>query len=125
MSGEQLWNRSKIMLVGEGEVGKTSVAQSIMGTFVTEKIPSTCGIDALHMLSIDLSSGSGTAWGKFTKKEKVFNQAVAALVKRAFRSTILSKDGANNSTNSLGVQDHVVTNARKSPADSTTEVVDR
>jgi len=44
--GEKEWGRSKIMIVGEGQAGKTAVANSIVGTPFTET-SSTVGINQL------------------------------------------------------------------------------
>jgi hypothetical protein len=75
--GEQSWNRSKIMLVGEGQVGKTSLGRSLMGMLFDKYIPSTCGISAMHMLSIDPGTTTEGQWADYEMGTHEFDRAVA------------------------------------------------
>jgi GTPase SAR1 family protein len=57
--GEKAWNRSKIMLVGEGRAGKTALAKSFMGLGFTHT-ESTCGIEQFR---VEVTNAAvGEAW---------------------------------------------------------------
>jgi GTPase SAR1 family protein len=77
-TGEKAWNRSKIMLVGEGRAGKTALAKSFMGTaFAPTK--STCGIDQFRVEVTNAIVGS--AWRALCAPESELDAAIFALAK--------------------------------------------
>jgi hypothetical protein len=87
--GEQSWNRSKIMLVGEGQVGKTSLGLSLMNK-LTDVVPrSTCGISALSMLTIELEKQNGRLWKDFSTNRHELASAVASVIERSSSTVAL------------------------------------
>jgi GTPase SAR1 family protein len=86
--GEKEWNRSKIMLVGEGRAGKTALAKSFMG-LPFEHTESTCGMEQFR---VEVSHAVvGSAWQQCKAPDSELDAAVVALVKASnFLSTQLS-----------------------------------
>ena len=77
--GSKPWNRSKIMLVGEGRVGKTALCNSMMGKSFVET-ESTVG---LTKLTCDVWRAATTRNGRWTeheKPEREFEAGIAQLV---------------------------------------------
>jgi GTPase SAR1 family protein len=76
--GEKEWNRSKIMLVGEGRAGKTALAKSFMG-LPFEHTESTCGIEQFR---VEVSHAVvGPVWQQSEAPHSELDVAVVALAK--------------------------------------------
>ena len=83
--GSKPWNRSKIMLVGEGRVGKTALCNSMMGKSFVET-ESTVG---LTQLTCDVRSAAATTDGRWTehmKPEREFEAGIAQLIRELHES---------------------------------------
>jgi GTPase SAR1 family protein len=75
--GEKPWNRSKIMLVGEGRAGKTALAKSLVGSdFVHTE--STRGIEQFGI--VVSHARLGPAWRHCEAPENALESAVITLV---------------------------------------------
>ena len=79
--GEKPWNRSKIMLVGAGRVGKTALCNSLLGedfkdTESTVGLKLTCNVRTA-------AAATGARWKEHTKAERVFEAGVAQLMQKA------------------------------------------
>jgi GTPase SAR1 family protein len=76
--GETAWNRSKIMLAGEGRAGKTALAKSFMGLSF-EHTESTCGIEQFR---VEVSHAVvGSAWEQCKAPDSELDAAIVALAK--------------------------------------------
>ncbi|MFX8569923.1 hypothetical protein ABTM09_20770, partial [Acinetobacter baumannii] len=62
--GSKAWNRSKIMIVGEGRAGKTALANSIIGRKF-EETTSTIGIEQFTCDVKVEGIGVGGSWGNY------------------------------------------------------------
>jgi GTPase SAR1 family protein len=89
------WNRSKIILLGQGRAGKTALAHNIQGLQFEENSPSTLGTKKfdLRMLSdpeiLDVhSSDGGIVKGRFVKHE-----GLQSITDEALRSSFHKYDG--------------------------------
>ena len=58
--GEKAWNRSKLMLVGEGRAGKTALANALLGLPFCET-PSTVGIESREVGMVVVGKSSASA----------------------------------------------------------------
>ena len=84
--GSKPWNRSKVMLVGEGRVGKTALCNSMMGKpFVDSE--STVGLTLLKCQVRRAAAGEHGGWGDQTKPEREFEAGVAELIRSMKSST--------------------------------------
>jgi septin family protein len=92
------WDRSKIMIVGEGRAGKTALANNIIGKPFQETV-STIGINQFTCDVKFARTGDG-AWSEHTTPDKNYEAAIAALMreKRKDHSVSASKQalGATN-----------------------------
>ena len=78
--GSKPWNRSKVMLVGEGRVGKTALCNSMMGKPFVET-ESTPGV---AQLTCDVWRAAATCNGKWTvhtKPEREYEAGIAQLAR--------------------------------------------
>ena len=80
------WNRSKIMVVGEGRAGKTALVNAILGKQFVET-SSTIGIAQLMcdvtLTAVGRGSGCGCGnWDEVQKPEKELEEALARIVVR-------------------------------------------
>ena len=78
--GSKSWNRSKVMLVGEGRVGKTALCNSMMGRPFVETT-STVG---LTQLTCDVRRGVATSGGRWSLRrqpEREYEHGVAQLIR--------------------------------------------
>ena len=78
--GSKPWNRSKVLLVGEGRVGKTSLCNTMLGRPFVET-ESTAGLQQLSCDVHSAAAGSNGRWTEHTKPEKEFEAGVAQLIK--------------------------------------------
>ena len=78
--GSKPWNRSKVMLVGEGRVGKTALRNSMMGK-PSEDTESTVGLTQLTCDVLGVAISCDRRWTEHTKPEREFEAGVAQLVK--------------------------------------------
>lgn len=77
---KKCWNRSKVMLVGQGRAGKSSLARVILGEKFVAKSPSTCGIDKFEVnVSAGIVDGTKGHWRKFKKEGSHLNIALASI----------------------------------------------
>jgi GTPase SAR1 family protein len=105
-AGEKEWNRSRIMLVGEGRAGKTALAKSFMGLPFAHT-ESTCGMEQFR---IEVSHAVvGSAWQPCTAPDSELDAAIVALAKvssflSAHLTPVLPKaSGAANNDEPLNV----------------------
>jgi GTPase SAR1 family protein len=77
--GERNWNRSKIMLVGEGRAGKTALARALLGKPFECDSVSTCGIDQFTVNCSVLQSQS-QKWVECGEQESALDAALASIV---------------------------------------------
>ena len=100
--GSKPWNRSKVMIVGEGRVGKTALCNSMMGQpFVDTE--STVG---LAQLTFDVRRAAATSngrWVEHTKPEREFEAGVAQLVRNMESSERAEKDTSQQPSNDRSV----------------------
>ena len=78
--GSKPWNRSKVMIVGEGRAGKTALCNSMMGK-PYEETESTAG---LTQLTCDVRRAAATSdgrWVEHTKPEREYEAGLAQLVR--------------------------------------------
>lgn len=80
---EKRWNRSKVMFVGQGRAGKTSLTRLMLGHIFSEEVPSTCGIDKFE---VNVSTGiveRGAAeqwqWQEYKQEGSHLNNALASM----------------------------------------------
>jgi septin family protein len=73
------WDRSKIMIVGEGRAGKTALANNIIGKPFQETV-STIGINQFTCDVKFARTGNG-AWSEHTTPDKNYEAAIAALMR--------------------------------------------
>jgi hypothetical protein len=80
--GEQQWNRSKIMLVGQGFGGKTSLSRSLMGKTYKEEVVSTCGIGSFAVeTNVGHLGELETPWKKLEVPEtNIFESTIARII---------------------------------------------
>ena len=78
--GSMPWNRSKVMLVGEGRVGKTALCNSMMGK-PFEETESTVGLTQLTCDVRTVATGRNGRWVEHTKPEREYEASVAQLIK--------------------------------------------
>ena len=77
--GSKPWNRSKIMLVGEGRVGKTALCNSMMGNRFVET-ESTVGFTR-QVFEVRTSAGEvEKRWTEYKKPEKECETGIAQLI---------------------------------------------
>jgi GTPase SAR1 family protein len=76
--GVKAWNRSKIMILGEGRAGKTALSNSLMGK-PFEDTNSTIGINEF---TCDVKFGKlgNGEWNSYEKPEKELEMAVAKMI---------------------------------------------
>jgi GTPase SAR1 family protein len=76
--GEKAWNRSKIMLVGEGRAGKTALAKSFMGLPFAHT-DSTCGMEQFQ---VEVTTAEvASTWRAANAPESELDAAVVAMTK--------------------------------------------
>jgi GTPase SAR1 family protein len=78
--GKKSWNRTKIMLVGGGRAGKTSLGRALLHKSF-EYTPSTEGMDTL---SVGISTGASSADGSWDERQKptsVLEEAIGAMAR--------------------------------------------
>ena len=78
--GTKPWNRSKVMLVGEGRVGKTALCNSMIGK-PFEETESTAG---LTQLTCDIRRAAATnsgRWTQYMKPDREYEAGLAQLVR--------------------------------------------
>ena len=109
--GSKAWNRSKIMLVGEGRVGKTALSNALMGKPFVET-ESTVG---LTQLTCDVRRASATnsgSWSPRKQPEKEYEQGVAQVIRNIDerKTTVeeLSVKTAAESISSVGLKDSIL-----------------
>lgn len=82
---EICWNRSKVMLVGQGRAGKSSLARLIMGYDFNLESPSTCGMDKFE---VNVTTGfvesthdisSRCQWQEYKEEGSHLNNALASM----------------------------------------------
>ena len=102
--GSKPWNRSKVMLVGEGRVGKTALCNSMMGKPFVET-ESTVG---LAQLTCDVRRAAATAdgrWVEHTKPEREFEAGVAQLVRNMESSEPAEREPSQQPSESIGLRE--------------------
>ena len=77
--GSKPWSRSKIMLVGEGRVGKTALCNSMMGKSFVET-ESTVGLTKLTCNVRRAATTRNGRWIEHEKPDKEFEAGIAQLV---------------------------------------------
>ena len=98
--GSKPWNRSKIMLVGEGRVGKTALCNSMMGNRFVET-ESTVGFTR-QVFEVRTCAGDlEKRWTEYKKPEKECEAGIAQLIIDDLNSKSLENLPSENETNSL------------------------
>ena len=96
--GSKPWNRSKVMIVGEGRVGKTALCNSMTGK-PFEETESTVG---LTQLTCDVQRAAATndrRWTEHTKPEREFEAGVAQLVRNTELNNPLGQEPSQQTSN--------------------------
>ena len=96
--GSKPWNRSKVMIVGEGRAGKTALCNSMMGKSF-EETESTVG---LTQLTCDVRRAAATSdgrWVEHTKPEREFEAGLAQLVRNMESLEPAGKEPLHNTNN--------------------------
>ena len=96
--GSKPWNRSKVMLVGEGRVGKTALCNSMMGKPFVET-DSTVGLTQLTCDVRRAAVTSNRRWTEHTKPEREFEAGVAQLVRNTKLNEPLGKEPSQQPSN--------------------------
>jgi serine/threonine protein kinase/GTPase SAR1 family protein len=76
--GKKRWGRSKIMIVGDGRVGKSALANSIMG----RKFEDTVSTQGLNQITCDIQAATDfrKGWRPSTRPQKELEAALARMV---------------------------------------------
>jgi GTPase SAR1 family protein len=90
------WRRSKIMIVGEGRAGKTSLANSITGKQFSNT-ESTVGINQLTCNVNYAALGEGS-WGECKKPDKEYENAIAENVLNEQKKKLLRQQKKKKKT---------------------------
>ena len=94
--GSKPWNRSKIMIVGEGRAGKTALANSIIGKKFSET-ESTIGIGQFTCDVKMANLGANGAWDDYANPEKELEIALAKMILAQRQAEKQSADKSQNS----------------------------
>ena len=78
--GSKPWHRSKVMLVGEGRVGKTALCNTMLGKPFVET-ESTPGLNQLTCNVRTAASATNGRWTERTKPEREFETGIAQLIR--------------------------------------------
>ena len=78
--GSKPWHRSKVMLVGEGRVGKTALCNTMLGKPFVET-ESTPGLNQLTCKVRTAASATNGRWTERTKPEREFETGIAQLIR--------------------------------------------
>ena len=78
--GSKPWNRSKVMIVGAGRVGKTALCNSMMGKPFIET-ESTVGLTQLTCDVRRVAASNNSLWTERTKPEREYEAGIAQLIR--------------------------------------------
>ena len=112
--GSKPWNRSKVMLLGEGRVGKTALSNSMMGKPFQET-ESTVGLTKLTC-DVQKTSANNGRWSVFEKpQEKEFETGVAQVIKEMESKQLVKKKQSSQQTVSRQINSQTLkpTDAKK------------
>ena len=114
------WNRSKVMIVGEGRAGKTALCNSMMGK-PFEGTESTAGLTLLICDVRRAAASNDGRWTEHTKPEKEFEAGLAQMV----RSMKSLEPTEKEPSQELNDEDHAALNTYanivRSPHDTRSE----
>ena len=105
--GKKEWKRSKIMIVGEGRAGKTSLTNSIIGRDYVDT-ESTVGINQLTCDIKYTKTGGGKEWNQYEKPEKELEAALASVVAAQKAGKNLESSASDNELMSLMKQQKLI-----------------
>ena len=92
--GSKPWNRSKVVIVGEGRAGKTALCNSLMGKRF-EDTESTAGLTQLTCDVRRAAANSDGRWVEHTKPVREFEAGLAELVRNMESSKSAGREPTN------------------------------